>query len=75
MCNLFNLYYLLVLFHLIKVFVSIAFVSLFLSLFVAYFNGDKNVFKNKAKFPSKHKLEGSFSARKAFQVTLVCPEQ
>lgn len=35
MCNLFNLYYLLVLFHLLKVFVSIALVSIFLSLFIA----------------------------------------
>lgn len=34
MCNLFNLYYLLVLFHLLKVFVSIAFVSPFLSFFL-----------------------------------------
>lgn len=75
MCNLFNLYYLLVLFHLIKVFVSIAFVSLFLSLFVVYFNGGKKALKNKAKFPSKQNLDGSSLARKAFQVTLLCPKQ
>lgn len=71
MCNLFNLYYLLVLFHLIKVFVSIAFVSLFLSLFIVYFNrGEKTLKKNKATFPSQHKLDGSSLARK---VTLLCP--
>lgn len=77
MCNLFNLYYLLVLFHLLKVFVSIAFVSNFLSLFIAYkkcFNWRKVGVKLIALeggyegnglflFSSKHKLDGSSSAQ------------